>query len=189
MVNRAKARSLATLGRMTDNKWPATVPFEWFLAHPDEPHQYPGRYGVVTRPSMRARFESFFTRRSIDDCWEWTGKHGPAGHGQFSIAQKYYGASRVMFFLTRGTWPLVVRHTCDNGACVNPAHLLPGTQADNLRDMVSRGRHYQQKKTHCAPANHPLSGDNLGRNATTGTRFCKACRADAQRRYRAKEHA
>ena len=36
--------------------------------------------------------------------------------------------------------PGVIRHTCDNPRCVNPAHLLPGTQADNSKDMVARNR-------------------------------------------------
>lgn len=35
---------------------------------------------------------------------------------------------------------LVARHTCDNNWCINLEHLLPGTQADNLRDMRERNR-------------------------------------------------
>lgn len=38
---------------------------------------------------------------------------------------------------------LVVRHTCDNIRCLNPEHLIPGTVADNVRDMDERGRRYR----------------------------------------------
>ena len=34
----------------------------------------------------------------------------------------------------------VIRHTCDVPHCFNPDHLIEGTQADNLRDAVERGR-------------------------------------------------
>src|SRR5690606_8891899 len=34
----------------------------------------------------------------------------------------------------------LVRHTCDNRACCNPAHLLVGTARDNIHDAMDRGR-------------------------------------------------
>lgn len=35
---------------------------------------------------------------------------------------------------------MVVMHLCDTPNCVNPAHLRIGTQADNIRDSMAKGR-------------------------------------------------
>lgn len=35
---------------------------------------------------------------------------------------------------------IVVRHTCDNTRCINPAHLIGGSKADNNKDRADRNR-------------------------------------------------
>lgn len=42
----------------------------------------------------------------------------------------------------------VVRHTCDNGWCIEPTHLLLGTHQDNVRDRVARDR-TPRGESHC----------------------------------------
>ncbi len=39
---------------------------------------------------------------------------------------------------------LVARHSCDNPPCCNQAHLIEGTQADNVRDREERGRGHRK---------------------------------------------
>lgn len=77
------------------------------------------------------------------DCIEWTGYRCPKGYGQVKYEGKMEKAHRVAWAKANGK-PIprgrVVRHTCDNPPCVNPAHLKVGTQQDNVDDMISRGR-------------------------------------------------
>lgn len=34
----------------------------------------------------------------------------------------------------------VMRHTCNNRACINPAHIIPGTQKENMMDRTAIGK-------------------------------------------------
>lgn len=67
-------------------------------------------------------------------CWLWTGTKA-RGYGQMIIAGKTAKAYRVVYELVIGPVPegLVLDHLCRNPPCVNPAHMEPVTQAENVR--------------------------------------------------------
>lgn len=84
-------------------------------------------------------------KRAPDECWPWlAGKH-PKGYGQVTVDGRQVYAHRRAYELAVGPVPdgLVVRHSCDNPPCCNPTHLLVGTQGDNVRDAVERGRNHR----------------------------------------------
>jgi len=96
-----------------------------------------------------ARWVSLHTRvaETPNGCWLWVGSKSNTGYGWWRFGGKTRLAHRVAYWLASESLcvadidaPPVVRHTCDTPACVNPAHLVAGTFADNYADMVNRGR-------------------------------------------------
>lgn len=83
-------------------------------------------------------------------CWHWLAARTPDGHGKHFDNGAFVYAHRYVIELTTGVRPdagLVIRHLCDNPPCCRPDHLTIGTVADNVADMIVRGRF--GRGTHC----------------------------------------
>ncbi len=79
--------------------------------------------------------------RGLGACLVWTGNARTEGYGQMSVGGKQVSTHRLAWFLEHGSWPeLYVLHKCDNPPCCNTSHLFLGTHADNMADMVAKGR-------------------------------------------------
>lgn len=79
-------------------------------------------------------------------CWPWLGAKDK-GYGKLGFNGKNTSAHRVAYELTYGSIldNLFACHKCDNPSCCNPDHLFLGTNGDNIRDMVSKGRAWLQQ--------------------------------------------
>ena len=104
------------------------------------------RHGFTNGPSTlseRERFAEKVERCEGDGCFLWKSAKTEAGYGAFYFRGSRQRAHRVAWVLERGDIPedASILHRCDNPACVRVSHLFLGSQADNLSDMVGKGRH------------------------------------------------
>ena len=98
------------------------------------------REELIEAPEIE-RFWAKVVKEPNSGCWLWT---GASSHGYGSLRFRGHGcrAHRVAWELHRGAVPngVSVLHKCDTPLCVNPDHLFLGTQADNIKDAVAKGR-------------------------------------------------
>lgn len=106
---------------------------------------------MPTYQKLNRRYNSKPIEYVVTDsgCWECT-SHAKDKCG-YTQLRKTVGSKGTTVKLHRLVYEIevepikegnVVRHKCDNPSCFNPAHLEQGTQLDNARDMVDRGRRH-----------------------------------------------
>lgn len=115
-------------------------------------------------------------------CWSWRGTlsngYGRLGDGRHNLIP----AHRISYEIHKGPIPegLEVDHTCRNRQCTNPDHLEAVTQRINILRGESIVAH-NARKTHC-PKGHEYIAENTI-VTKDGTRRCRACRREAQRKW------
>lgn len=145
-------------------------------------------HGVFANPARASLAHRIWRRTKITktSCWLWMGAVNSRGYGQIGVRE---GARKTVSRSTHreiakaclGDIPdgMMVCHTCDVKACVNPSHLYIGTALDNARDAVERGRavnplaRVNAAKTHCKHG-HAYTPENTYRRPD-GSRICRTC--------------
>jgi HNH endonuclease len=83
----------------------------------------------------------------LGPCWLWTASLRNKGYGAFGYTLNgktiQERGHRFSYMLHVGVIPtgVFVLHKCDTPACVNPGHLFLGSNLDNIKDMLAKGRH------------------------------------------------
>jgi len=106
----------------------------------------PGSFGKVGVPWKQRLWSR--TTVSESGCLLWDGSTNACGYGNLTKhPQVGTLAHRIAWFLAFGPIPegQCVCHRCDTPACINPIHLFLGSHADNMADMVNKGRAHKMR--------------------------------------------
>ena len=125
--------------------------------------------------ALHERFEQYVERIPFHSCWEWGGYISPLGYGKFNANRRQVMAHRYSYLRYVGEIPdgLTIDHLCRNRSCVNPAHLEPVTQRENVMRGLAPASINSRKAT--CKNGHPF--DAIWRSGPGRiVRACRVCR-------------
>lgn len=130
---------------------------------------------------IQTYFERFMAKVIIleNGCWLWTGTKSGKGYGKMRLSvnqrRQMVLAHRFSYehFISKIEDGKVIDHLCRNRSCVNPHHLEPVTNRQNILRGIGFAA-INAAKTHC-PQGHEYTPENtyLWRH---GGRICRTCR-------------
>jgi uncharacterized protein YerC len=138
-----------------------------YARHVREPWRAARRWamGPAPRPLRERLLRGFDV---IGECWIWRGGSvGRRDRRAIKVAGKSVAVHRASYETFVGPIPpgAMILHSCDNSACMNPAHLRPGTHQQNMDDMRTRGRAAKGTRNHFGRTK--FAGEANGRSKLT----------------------
>lgn len=126
---------------------------------------------MLTVESLPSRLASKINAAPVG-CWKWSAYVTTEGYGQYSHDGRLQQAHRVVYELLVGPIPagLQLDHLCRVRSCVNPAHMEPVTNHENILRGESGIKNAM--KTQC-PQKHPYNLANT--RFHKGKRYCRVC--------------
>jgi DNA-binding transcriptional regulator YiaG len=121
----------------------------------------------------RAIHQKRIVNEQLGECWETI-----RDRIQISFRGKSMLAHRIAYVITNGdvSQGFIIRHKCDNSKCINPKHLEPGTQTENIKDKIDRGRDTHGESHHASKINDTIAREiynarGTSKQAELATRF------------------
>lgn len=136
--------------------------------------------GSAPKKTPEERFESSIDKS--EDCWEWWGTIYNTGYGRFMVKKKQYLAHRWSYEHYVGPIPsgMVIDHLCRNRSCVNPEHLEPVTNEENL--FRGKGYRIMNGMDDSCIHGHKYTSENTYWEPNERTIRCRTCARERDRK-------